>query len=72
MRFEQEQTERTEKIGKGRKSDFGRVGESELEKKCPLSGLLRRPDAAARRPYLDIAQKPICAHWESARNGGAT
>jgi hypothetical protein len=34
----------------GRISFYGTVGESELHKSCPLCGLLRRPDAAARRP----------------------
>jgi hypothetical protein len=37
-------------MAKGRKSFFGGVGESELHKSCPLRGLLRRPDAAARPP----------------------
>jgi hypothetical protein len=46
---------------RGRKSGFGGVGESELEKRCPLSGLLRRPDAAARPPRVGIVLNLICA-----------
>jgi len=37
-------------IGECGRAGKGRDGETELNRSCPLCGLLRRPDAA-RRPY---------------------
>jgi len=49
---------------RGRKSGFGRVGESELHKSCPLCGLLRRPE---RRSAASLPGNCLKARFKNTR-----